>query len=96
MYKTYKEKGPGADDTSLEKGLELIGYYKQELQEYNKKKDDKVLEEKLFNLEISSFPELVGIEDENKKLENLYNVFRDVRNTMSELSNMLWSKLDLS
>jgi len=41
----------------------------------NKEKDNLVLSEKLFNLEISTFKELVNIEEENKTLKELYDKY---------------------
>lgn len=53
-----------------------------------------VLAEKLFNLDISNFPELVAIDVENKQLIPLYDLYREVKNTIKEYSSMLWMKLD--
>lgn len=41
-----------------------------------------MLAEKLFNLDISNFPKLVAIEEENKKLSVLYKEYKLVRNTI--------------
>jgi len=60
----------------------------------NARKDDLVLAEKLFNLPISTFKELVDIESENKKLGVLYDVYRDFKNRQTDWSNILWAKLD--
>ena len=38
-----------------------------------------MLSEKLFNLEISSFKELVNIEEENKKLKELYDEYSEFK-----------------
>jgi dynein heavy chain len=54
----------------------LIEYYKERIVELNKKKEELVLAEKLFNLDISSFPELVSIDEENKYLQPLYDIYR--------------------
>ena len=53
-----------------------------------------MLAEKLFNLDISNFPELVAIDVENKQLQPLYDLYREVKNTIKEYSSMLWMKLD--
>lgn len=62
--------------------------------EYNKKKDGLILAEKLFNLPISTFPELVSIEIENKKMQVLYGHYKDIKQSLQEWSSMLWNKLD--
>lgn len=62
LYEQYKEGGPGSANTSLDDGLQLLEYYKEKTAQLNKKKEELVLAEKLFNLDISNFPELVSIE----------------------------------
>jgi len=56
-----------------------LSFYRDLTAEYNKKKDELVLAEKLFNLEISTFPELVAIESENRKLKRLYDEYREIK-----------------
>jgi dynein heavy chain len=94
LYNEYKASGPGAVETSLDRGLELLVEYKEIVGELNKKKDELVLAEKLFNLPISTFKELVAIEEENKKLTVLYDVYKSVKTAVGEWSTMLWAKLD--
>lgn len=66
----------------LDQGLELLEVYKQKTQELNEKKEELVLAEKLFNLDISNFPKLVAIEEENKKLSVLYKEYKLVKGTI--------------
>jgi dynein heavy chain len=53
-----------------------------------------VLAEKLFDLPISTFPELVSIDEENKFLQPLYDLYRDVKGIIKDYSSTLWMKLD--
>ncbi len=62
LHAEYVSHGPGSIDTSLDEGLELLKSYKEKVLERNQKKDELVLAEKLFNLPISTFKELVDIE----------------------------------
>ena len=78
----------------MDKGLELLIEYKEIVAELNKKREELVLAEKLFNLPISTFKELVAIEEENKKLTILYDVYKQVKTSVGEWSTMLWAKLD--
>jgi dynein heavy chain len=66
----------------LDDGLRLIDYYKERIVELNRRKEELVLAEKLFNLDISNFPELVNIDVENKQLQPLYDLYRDVKTTI--------------
>jgi len=94
LYRAYIESGPGAVNTDLDKGLELLAHYQQTVADMNKKREDLVLAERLFELPISQFDELVAIEKENKRLDNLYKIYKDFKNHVSEWSSMLWNKLD--
>lgn len=66
----------------MDDGLRLIDYYKERIVELNRRKEELVLAEKLFNLDISNFPELVNIDVENKQLQPLYDLYRDVKTTI--------------
>jgi len=94
LLQDYKNKGPGAPETSLDEGMESLGKYQALCMEKNKKKDALVLAEKLFNLDISTFQELVQIDEENKKLQKLYDCYREIKQSISDWSGMIWSKLD--
>lgn len=50
--------------------------------------------EKLFNLEISTFKELVAIDEENKKLGNIYETYKEFKQELREWSTMFWAKLE--
>lgn len=50
--------------------------------------------EKLFNLEISKYPQLVEMEERNKRYDLIYDIFDDFAKKMSDFGNMYWSKLD--
>lgn len=56
LHKKYKEEGPSAPGVNLDDGLGYIDYYKQKIIELNSRKEELVLAEKLFNLDISNFP----------------------------------------
>lgn len=51
--------------------------------------------EKLFNLPISKFPELIVMEESNKRLDIIYNIFKEHQNQVKEWSLKPWSKLDI-
>ena len=53
-----------------------------------------MLAEKLFNLPISKFPELISMEENNKKYDLIYNIYKDFLNQQKDFSLMSWSKLD--
>lgn len=61
-YENYVNDGPGADHISLSEGLQKLEEYKDLVQKMNRQKEDKVLAEKLFNLPISKYDELIAMD----------------------------------
>lgn len=94
LHESYKKSGPGSLEATLEDGLKMMEEYKGQIKELNKRRAELVLAEKLFNLEVSSFPELVYIEEDLKKLEKLFEFYKDMRDTLADWSKMPWSKQD--
>ena len=50
--------------------------------------------EKLFNLPISKYPELIKMEMDNAMYDNIYSIFKSHQANVKEWSMMAWSKLD--
>jgi hypothetical protein len=51
-----------------------------EIDQLNKIKAELVMSEKLFNLEISSFPMLIEIEEDIKKIRPIYDFYYEMTN----------------
>ena len=94
LHQQYKAEGPSSPNTDLDDGLKLIEFFKERSLELNKRKEELVLAEKLFDLSISSFPELVAIDEENKNLQPLYDLYKEVKGIIKDYSATLWMKLD--
>lgn len=62
---------------------------------FNRKREDYVLAEKLFNLPISKFPELINMEESNKIYDEIYSIYKEHQQAVKEWSMMPWSKLDV-
>jgi len=95
-YETYLQNGPGTSSVSLERGMELLQASKLKIKQFNQDREENVLAEKLFNLEISKYPELIAMEEANKKYDEVYSVFDDYQKKIKDFSSMSWSKLDAS
>ena len=95
-FERYIQNGPGADHVSLEEGVELLMQSKENNRRFNRKREEYVLAEKLFNLPISKFPELIQMEEDNKKYDEIYQIFREHQQSMKDWSMMPWSKLDVT
>ena len=76
-YEKYIQNGPGADHVSLEEGVGLLSDSKDANRRFNRKREDYVLAEKLFNLPISKFPELINMEESNKIYDEIYSVYKE-------------------
>jgi len=79
---------------NLDEGLELLNQSKEKIKNFNKTREENVLAEKLFNLPISKFPELISMEEGNKKYDKIYNIYKDFLGAQKEFSLMSWNKLD--
>lgn len=68
-YEKYVQNGPGADSNNLDDGLLALELSKDKNKMFNARKEECVLAEKLFNLPISKFPELIAMENDNAILD---------------------------
>jgi dynein heavy chain len=93
-YDQYMSKGPGTPSVSLEEGAELLTASKDKIRSFNRIREENVLAEKLFNLPISKFPELIAMEEANKKYDLIYGIYKEHVNQLKEFSVLSWSKLD--
>jgi dynein heavy chain len=51
--------------------------------------------EMLFNLPMSSFPELQLVSAELDKLDKIYSIYAEFKEFEESMSNMLWADLDI-
>ena len=64
-YEKYLHHGPGSDGATLEEGVHRLEESKELNESFNRKREEYVLAEKLFNLPISKYPELIKMEQDN-------------------------------
>ena len=95
-YEQYNIKGPGVSSVNLDDGLDLLNQSKEKIKNFNKIREENVNAEKLFNLPISKFPELVSMEEANKKYDLIYGIYKDFLNQQKDFSVMSWTKLESS
>lgn len=79
-FEQYNIKGPGVSSVTLDEGLELLNSSKEKIKNFNKTREENVLAEKLFNLPISKFPELISMEEGNKKYDLIYGIYKEFLN----------------
>ena len=95
-FSNYEANGPGAPHVSLEQGAELLNRAKEQAKFSNQKREELVLAEKLFNLPISKFDQLIKMESLNQLFDSIYGIFARHQAQVREWSMMPWSKLDLN
>jgi dynein heavy chain len=86
--------GPGTLSVQLEEGCELLAQSKEQIRRFNRIREENVLAEKLFNLPISKFPELVTMEEMNKRYDLIYNIYKEYVATNKEFCLMSFWKMD--
>jgi dynein heavy chain len=96
VHGRYMSEGPGAETTPLKTGSDLLEHYKQEVASLNKRREDHVVAEQLLGLQISSFPELVEIEENNRNLDEIYRLYNEQQNSLEEWSLIPWASIDMN
>jgi len=94
-YEKYIEEGPGTGGISLDRGLELLEESKAMVNTFNMEREQKVKAEKLFDLTISKYDELIKMEEMNKNYDLIYSIYKDHQNQVKEWSLKPWNKLDI-
>ena len=95
-YEKWKTHGPGSSDVGLDEGLELLEKSKQLCKDFTDIKNDNLLSETLFDLEISTYPDLNEMIEKNKVYSMIYAIYKEHRESVKEFSVVAWSRLDIN
>lgn len=90
----FEKNGPGAPGINMEEGLERLEQYTVMIAEHQKRREELALAQKLFNMPIQSYPELSDVEQTLKKLQAIFDLYKEQRDTKDGWSGTLWSELD--
>ncbi|XP_069880965.1 dynein axonemal heavy chain 10 isoform X1 [Dipodomys merriami] len=90
----YKE-GPGSVGEDLDKGAELLGTFEKELVKFEKNRQELANAEKLFDLPITMYPELLKVQKEMSGLRLIYDIYRELKAAKEEWSQTLWANLNV-
>uniref|UniRef100_H2ZL67 Dynein heavy chain tail domain-containing protein n=1 Tax=Ciona savignyi TaxID=51511 RepID=H2ZL67_CIOSA len=74
---TFHESGPGAVGSDLEHGLKILNQFRKDLQKYEADRQELTNAEKLFDLPITSYPNLVRVQNEMRGLELIYALYEE-------------------
>ncbi|XP_072163343.1 dynein axonemal heavy chain 10-like [Diadema setosum] len=92
----FKMEGPGAVGNDLDKGLELLESYKKELAHYERDRQELANAEKLFDLPITMYPELLQVQKEMSGLEKVYEIYKQQKAAREEWAQTLWANLNVN
>uniref|UniRef100_A0A8C1QBG0 Dynein heavy chain 10, axonemal-like n=1 Tax=Cyprinus carpio TaxID=7962 RepID=A0A8C1QBG0_CYPCA len=92
---SFNMHGPGAVGDDLEKGLKIMATYETELDSVEASRQELAKAEKLFNLPITMYPELLNVQKEMKGLRQIYEIYKSQKEAKAEWSQTLWVNLDI-
>ena len=73
----FKEEGPGAVGRDLDHGVELMKAYKEELSKYESDRQELANAERLFDLPITMYPDLLQVQKQVKGMEQVYAIYEE-------------------
>ncbi|XP_054851851.1 dynein axonemal heavy chain 10 [Eublepharis macularius] len=95
FYHRFITKGPGSVGENLDKGVELMVTFEKELEKHEKNRQELANAEKLFDLPITMYPDLMKIQQEMKGLRQIYDIYKLQRAAKEEWSQTLWVNLNV-
>jgi len=96
LAKVFKLEGPGASNVELEDGAELMKKYDIDIKGFLKRREELVKAQTLFNLPVTSYPDLIQLEKDLKLLQQVYRVYIDHTAMVNDFSNAMWTKVDIA
>uniref|UniRef100_H9GM01 Dynein axonemal heavy chain 10 n=1 Tax=Anolis carolinensis TaxID=28377 RepID=H9GM01_ANOCA len=95
FYQRFITEGPGSVGDNLDKGLELMVIFEKELEKHEKNRQELANAEKLFDLPITMYPDLIKIQKEMKGLRQIYDIYKMQQTAKDEWSQTLWVNLNV-
>ncbi|XP_066466098.1 dynein axonemal heavy chain 10 [Tiliqua scincoides] len=95
FYRRFTTQGPGSVGENLDKGLDLMVVFEKELEKHEKNRQELANAEKLFDLPITMYPDLMKIQNEMKGLRQIYEIYKLQRAAKEEWSQTLWVNLNV-
>ncbi|XP_063051673.1 dynein axonemal heavy chain 10 [Engraulis encrasicolus] len=92
---SFHMHGPGAVGDDLEKGLAVMETYDAELAKIEGGRQELANAEKLFDLPITMYPELVNVQKEMRGLRQIYEIYKAQKAAKAEWSQTLWVNLNI-
>ncbi|XP_034494845.1 dynein heavy chain 10, axonemal isoform X4 [Ailuropoda melanoleuca] len=93
--KRFYHEGPGSVGDDLDKGLELLATFEKELTRHEKNRQELANAEKLFDLPITMYPDLLKVQKEMNGLRTIYELYEGLKVAKQEWSQTLWINLNV-
>uniref|UniRef100_A0A8C0KP17 Dynein axonemal heavy chain 10 n=1 Tax=Canis lupus dingo TaxID=286419 RepID=A0A8C0KP17_CANLU len=93
--KRFYREGPGSVGDDLDKGVELLATFEKELTKHEKNRQELANAEKLFDLPITMYPELLKVQKEMNELRTIYELYEGLKVAKEEWSQTLWINLNI-
>ncbi|MEE6504167.1 hypothetical protein FKM82_005082, partial [Ascaphus truei] len=91
----FRVEGPGAVGDDLENGLQVLAVFEQKLAKQEKNRQELANAEKLFDLSITMYPDLIQVQKEMRGLRQIYEIYIAQKLAEEEWSQMLWANLNV-
>ncbi|XP_071339029.1 dynein axonemal heavy chain 10 [Trachinotus anak] len=92
---SFNMHGPGAVGDDLEKGLTIMGTYETDLAKIVAGQQELTNAEKLLDLSVTVYPEVINMQKDMKALRLIYDVFKAQKDAKTEWSQTLWVDLNI-
>ncbi|KAK1328247.1 hypothetical protein QTO34_011819 [Cnephaeus nilssonii] len=93
--KRFYLEGPGSVGEDLDSGMDLLGSFERELGRHEKNRQELANAEKLFDLPITMYPELLKVQKEMTGLRMIYELYESLKVAKEEWSQTLWINLNV-
>ncbi|XP_072367150.1 dynein axonemal heavy chain 10 isoform X2 [Scyliorhinus torazame] len=91
----FRLQGPSSVGEDLDTGLEILGKFESEVEEFERNRQELANAEKLFDLSITMHPELLSLQKEVKGLRQIYDIYKAQRVAKDEWAETLWADLNV-
>ncbi|BFZ18669.1 hypothetical protein BsWGS_21707 [Bradybaena similaris] len=88
-------EGPGAVGDDLDKGVELLKQAREKVSELEASRQELTNAERLFELQITMYPEMLKIQKEMAALESIYQIYIEQKIAREQWSETLWANLNV-
>ncbi|KAK4813186.1 hypothetical protein QYF61_014017 [Mycteria americana] len=95
FFHKFMTEGPGAVGDNLDKGLELMAIFEKEVEKLEKINQELGSVEKLFDLPVTVYPDLMKAQNDMKGLKQIYEIYELQRAAKKEWSQTLWMNLNV-